>query len=145
MRTRLFAILLVAGITSMARAELKTESFDYKQGDTALEGYLAYDAALPGKHPGVLVVHDWMGQGPFSKSKADALAKLGYVAIAVDIYGKDVRPSNQREASEQAGKFKNDRKLLRARMQAALDVLKARDNVDPSRIAAIGHCFGGTS
>src|SRR5260221_10322490 len=139
MKSRLFVILLISGATSMARAELKTESFEYKQGDTALEGYLAYDTALTGNHPGVLVVHDWMGQGPFSKSKAVALAKLGYVAMAVDIYGKDVRPNNQKEASEQAGKFKNDRKLLRARMQAALDVLKARDNANPPHLPAIGN------
>jgi dienelactone hydrolase len=117
---------------------------EYKQGDTTCEGYLAGDTA-PGKRPGVLVVHDWMGLGKFSMAKADELAKLGCVALAVDIYGKGVRPANSKEAGEQAGKFKSDRALLRARILAALDVLKKNENVDPNRIAAIGYCFGGTT
>jgi len=117
---------------------------EYKQGDTTCEGYLTGDAA-PGKRPGILVVHDWMGLGKFSMAKADELAKMGYVALAVDIYGKGVRPANPKEAGEQAGKFKSDRALLRARILAALDVLKKNEHVDPSRIAAIGYCFGGTT
>jgi dienelactone hydrolase len=135
----------LALISMSVMAEIKTENVDYKQGDTPLEGYLAYDASAQGKLPGVLVVPDWMGPGAFSNAKAEELAKLGYVAFAVDIYGKDVRPKDQKEAGAQAGKFKGDRKLLRARILAALDVLKARPNVDPSRIAAIGFCFGGTT
>jgi dienelactone hydrolase len=115
---------------------------EYKQGDTTLEGYLAGDT---GKRPGVIIVHDWMGPGKFSTAKADELAKLGYVALAADIYGKGVRPANPKEAGEQAGKFKNDRALLRARVLAALDVLKNNKHVDPKRIAAIGYCFGGTT
>ncbi len=117
---------------------------EYKAGDTACEGYLAGDTA-PGKRPGVLVVHDWMGLGKFSMAKADELTRMGYVALAVDIYGKGVRPANPKEAGEQAGKFKSDRALLRVRILAALDVLRKNEHVDSNRIAAIGYCFGGTT
>ena len=133
----LFAIALFA-------LNVDAGMIEYKAGDTTCEGYLAGDTA-PGKRPGVLVVHDWMGLGKFSMAKADELAKMGYVALAVDIYGKGVRPANPKEAGEQAGKFKSDRALLRARILAALDVLKKNEHVDPNHIGAIGYCFGGTT
>ena len=117
---------------------------EYKQGDTVCEGYFTGDTA-PGKRPGVLVIHDWMGLGKFAEAKADELAKLGYVAFAADIYGKGVRPANPQEAGQQAGKYKADRKLLRTRVLAALDVLEKNEHVDTKRIAAIGYCFGGTT
>lgn len=142
---KVVAIVLLSVVAASAHAEVHTEAVAYKQGDTALEGYLAYDTAAEGKRPGILVVHDWMGPGKFSNGRAEELAKLGYVALAVDIYGKDVRPKDNAEAGAQATKYKNDRKLLRERILAALNVLKARDNVDPNKIAAIGYCFGGTT
>lgn len=117
--------------------------FDYPAGPVTCEGYLA--GPTTGQHPGILIVHDWMGPGKFSKAKADELAKLGYVALAVDIYGQGVRPKDAQEAGAQAGKYKSDRPLLRARITAALDALKQNPNVDPKRIAAIGYCFGGTT
>ena len=128
-----------------AYAALHSEVIEYKQGDTTCEGYLAYDDAVKGPRPGVLVVHDWMGCDSYAKMRADMLAKLGYVAFAADIYGKDVRPKGPKEAGAQAGKYKGDRALLRARVNAALDVLKKLPQVDTKRIAAIGYCFGGTT
>jgi dienelactone hydrolase len=118
---------------------------EYKQADTVLEGYLAEPTSGSDKRPGVVVVHDWMGPGRFPTAIADRLAQMGYVAFAADIYGKGVRPTTPREAGELAGKYKADRPLLRARVLAALDVLKRNENVDPKRIAAIGYCFGGTT
>ena len=116
---------------------------EYRQGDTVLEGYLA-DAG-GGQRPGVIIVHDWMGLGRFARAKADELARMGYVAFAADIYGKGVRPTNPKEAGEQAGKFKNDRPLLQTRINAALNTLLKDKHVDPIRVAAIGYCFGGTT
>jgi dienelactone hydrolase len=133
------------GLSGSAKAALHTQTVEYKQGNTVLEGYLAYDDTSGAKRPGVLVVHDWMGIGPFAKGRADELARMGYVAFAADIYGKDVRPKNSKEAGEQAGKYKGDRALLRARVLAALDVLRKQRNVDPNRVVAIGYCFGGTT
>ena len=118
---------------------------EYKQGDVLLEGYLAYDDIFRGKRPGILVVHEWKGLNAYAKRRADMLAQLGYVAFAADIYGKGIRPETIAEAGAVAGKFKEDRVLLRARVNAGLDVLKLQPNVDTSQLAAIGYCFGGTA
>lgn len=121
------------------------ETVEYRDGETLLEGYVAYDPSLEGKRPGVLVIHDWMGLGPYSRMRADQLAALGYVALAADVYGKGVRPVTAQEAAQLAGSFKADRYLLRRRCQAGLDALKGNPLTDTSRMAAIGYCFGGTA
>lgn len=128
----------------MVQAEIVTRTVEYKQGDTPLEGYLAYDDAQTGKRPGILVVHQWMGLTDYEKGRCQMLAKLGYVAFAADIYGKGVRPKTMQEAAAQAGKYKGDRALYRARLKAGLDQLKSEPQVDTSKLAAIGYCFGGT-
>src|SRR5271154_6782724 len=144
MKTKL--TILLAGLFAMnTNAALHTEMIEYKQGDTTCEGYLACDDAVKGPRPGVLVVHDWMGLEGYAKMRADMLAKLGYVAFAADIYGKGMRPANRQEAGALAGKYKGDRALLRARVNAALDVLQKQPQCDTKRIAAIGYCFGGTT
>ncbi len=86
------------------RAAIHTETVEYKQGDATLEGFVAYDDAIQGKRPGVLVVHQWMGLTDYEKHRAEMLAQLGYVAFCADIYGKGVRPQNTAEAGAQAGK-----------------------------------------
>lgn len=136
---------LVFGWTTCSWAELKTQLIEYQQGDAVLEGYLAYDDSFPDKRPGILVVHEWMGLNDYAKLRADMLAKLGYVAFAADIYGKGIRPQTAQAAGKESAKYKNDLPLLRARAQAALDVLKSQSRVDPWRLAAIGYCFGGTT
>jgi len=145
MRLLLASTIVLMGLTSSAGAALKTQTVDYKQGDTVLEGYLSYDDTFTGKRPGVLVVHEWKGLNGYAKRRADMLAHLGYVAFAADIYGKGVRPESIPDAAAISGKFKADRPLLRARVNAGLDVLKSQPNVDASQLAAIGYCFGGTA
>ena len=142
----LCAIMLALALAG-GRAEAKVHSklVEYKQGDTTLEGYLAWDDAAKGKRPGVLVVHAWMGLDDNARQRADMLAQLGYVAFAADIYGKGVRPKNRDEAGKLAGQYKSDRKLLRARVNAGLTELLEQPNVDAARTAAIGYCFGGTT
>jgi dienelactone hydrolase len=137
----LAAAVLLSFTSGMA--QITIESVEYKQGEAVLDGYIAYDAALKGKQPGVVIVHDWMGVSDYVKMRAEQLAKFGYVAFVADIYGKGVRPKNTSEASQQAGKFRADRTLMRARAQAALDRLKQDPRVDIGRIAAMGYCFGG--
>ncbi|RII30599.1 MAG: dienelactone hydrolase [Geobacter sp.] len=139
-------ILMLAALALSVNAEaaVKTKVIEYKQGDTVLEGYLAWDDTKTVKRPGILVVHEWTGLGPYVKRRAEMLARLGYVAFAADIYGKGVRPSTPAEAAKTAAIYKDDRPLMRARARAGLDILKTRKYVDPHRLAAIGYCFGGT-
>jgi dienelactone hydrolase len=125
------------------QAAVKTSYVEYEQGGTALQGYLAYDDAVTGKRPGVLVIHAWTGLGPYVEKRAQQLAALGYVAFAPDIYGKGVRPKTPAEAGATAGIYRRDRALLRSRAQAGLKVLSEQPNVDTSKIAAMGYCFGG--
>jgi len=144
MRNVLITLACVA-LAWTARAELKTETVAYKDGATALEGFLAYDTAFTGKRPAVLVVHQWKGLTDYERKRCEMLAKLGYVAFAVDIYGKGIRPTTVQDAGAQAGKYKGDRALLRQRVNAGLGWLQQQDRVDTKRIAAIGYCFGGTT
>ncbi len=141
----LVSIIAVLLFAVTVRAEIRTEAVEYKQGDTVLEGYLAYDDAVKSKRPGVLIVHEWMGVNPYVKKRAEQIAKLGYVAFAADIYGKGVRPKNSDEAAAESKKYKTDRQLMRARVNAGLDVLKNHKLADTKRSAAIGYCFGGTT
>jgi len=142
---KLIPIVLATACAVSAQAKIVTQTIAYKQGDATLEGYLAYDDAAAGKRPGVLVVHQWLGLTDYEKHRAEQLASLGYVAFCADIYGKGIRPKDTSEAGAQAGKYKGDRALLRARVNAGLDVLKKNELVDPRRVAAIGYCFGGTT
>ena len=142
---RLAACFLTLTLVANAFATVRTEIIEYKEGDTTLEGLLAYDDAKSGQRPGVLVVHQWKGLGSYEKRRAEMLAKLGYTVFAVDIYGKGVRADNPKDAAALAGKYKSDRALLRARVAAGLAVLQRQPLTDAGRVAAIGYCFGGTT
>lgn len=135
---------VLAGV-SPAQAGVKTEVVEYRHGDVVLEGYLAYDDSIQGKRPGVVVVHEWNGHTPYVRMRAEQLARLGYVAFALDMYGKGVRAKDAKEAAALAGIYMGDRKLMRARAAAGLEVLRNRPEADPARLAAIGYCFGGTT
>jgi dienelactone hydrolase len=126
-------------LAAAARAELRTEEVEYKDGEAVLLGYLAYDDALAGPRPGVLVVHEWWGHDAYARRRAEDVARLGYVAFALDMYGKGVRAETPEQAAPLATKFRRDRK----RAAAGLAVLRRHARVDPARIAAIGYCFGG--
>lgn len=130
-----------------AMAVLQKQNIEYAGADQArLESYLAFEDTGAQKKPAILIVPDWMGLGDFAKNKAEELAKMGYVALAVDVYGKGVRPQNQQEASQFADKYRDgDRQVLRQRMQAAFDSVQGLNNVDPKKIIVIGYCFGGTA
>jgi dienelactone hydrolase len=111
------ALACLSGIT-VAQAAIKTKAVEYKQGDTVLEGFLAWDDAQQGKRPGVLVVHEWDGLGDYVKMRAEMLAKLGFIAFAPDIYGKGVRPATPQQAAQESSKYGKDRPLMRQRVQA---------------------------
>jgi dienelactone hydrolase len=144
MKALLGGLFMVALCATGAQAEIRTERIEYRHGDAVLAGYLAYDAAVTGKRPGVLVVHEWWGVNDYAKRRVEQLARLGYVAFALDMYGGGISTTDPKEAERLAGLFRNDRPLGRARAATGLEVLRKRPQVDPARIAAIGYCFGGT-
>lgn len=144
MKKLLFLLPLLCMAIS-AEASVKTKTVEYKQGDTVLEGYLAWDDATLVKRPGILVIHEWTGINDHIRQRTEMLAQLGYVAFAADIYGKGIRPSVPSDAAKTAGIYKNDRTLMRARARAGLEELKKQKLVDTQRLAAIGFCFGGTT
>lgn len=127
------------------QAAVHTETVTYEQGGTTLEGYIAYDSAVQGPRPAVLVIHQWKGLTDYEKKRCHMLAELGYTAFAVDIYGKGIRPATTAEAGKLAGQYKSDRALLKARVNAGLDALLKSGKATPNKVAAIGYCFGGTT
>lgn len=139
---RYFVFLLSVLSCSISLAEVKTKVIEYKDGDVVLEGFMAWDDAAKSA-PGVLIVHQWLGLTDYEKGRAEQLAKLGYVAFALDIYGKGVRPANPQAAGAKAGEYKNDRELYRRRLLKGLEVLTESANVQKDKVAAIGYCFGG--
>jgi dienelactone hydrolase len=144
MRILFSGILSFLSLAVAASAQIVRETVEYEQGGTPLEGYLAYDESDKGVRPGVIVIHEWNGLGDYVKMRADELARLGYVALAIDIYGKGVRPSTPQEMGAQASKYRNDIPLMRSRAEAGLDeLLRRSDLVDSAKIAVIGYCFGG--
>ncbi|PKL92247.1 MAG: dienelactone hydrolase [Candidatus Goldiibacteriota bacterium HGW-Goldbacteria-1] len=144
MKKTLFAvfILFLAGVL---HAKIVTKSVDYEQDGVVLEGFLAYDDAVKGKVPGVLIIHEWNGLQDYMKKRAVQTAGLGYVAFAADIYGKGIRPKNREESGKEAGKYRGDRKLMRARANAGLNELKKFKFTDADKLAVMGYCFGGTA
>lgn len=140
----LFSLVFLFACLS-ARGEIKTQTVLYGPPSSPIEGFIAYDDARKQPAPGVLVIHEWWGLNDFIRGRTVELAKLGYVAFAADIYGKGVRAGSPEEAGKLAKKFLSDRKLLRNRARAALDELQKAPQVDKSRLAVIGFCFGGTA
>ncbi len=140
----IFLLIIIGSPMTSAHAKLVTKAVEYKQGDTVLEGYLAYDDAIKGKRPGVMVVHEWWGLNDYAKKRAEQLAEMGYVAFAADMYGKGVTTKDPQEAGRLAGLLRGQ-PLLRERAQAGLKVLAQLGLADPKRLAAIGFCFGGST
>ena len=132
------------GWASALQAAVQTRAVAYTHEDAELEGFLAWDDAVDGPRPGVLVFHAWMGLGDFARDRARELAGLGYVAFAVDMYGPGNQPQNRQEAAALSGGFKADRARMRGRAQAGMDVLAGNELCAGQPVAAIGYCFGGT-
>ena len=135
------AFLALAG--AVARAEVKTKVIDYSQGDTALQGFLAWDDAAKGKRPGVLVIHEAWGENQHARDQAVRLAKAGYVGFALDMYGKGKVTTHLEDAKAFMAEASKDPAVIRARFEAARKLLEGQPQVDRKRIGAVGYCFGG--
>ncbi|EED33148.1 dienelactone hydrolase family protein [gamma proteobacterium NOR5-3] len=116
---------------------------DYDVAGATHQAFVAWDDALPGPRPGVMIAHAWGGRSEFEEDKARWLAQQGYVGVAIDMYGKGVRGSSPEENAALMTPLVEDRAELQARMLAAYAVMQALDTVDTSRCAAMGYCFGG--
>jgi dienelactone hydrolase len=136
--------MVIAMLAMQARAAIHTEKITYKEGDVELHGYLAYDKAVSAKRPAVLVVHEWWGLNDHARSKAEALAKAGYVALALDMYGEGKTTEHPEKAGEWAGYIRNNMDVGRQRFNAGLDKLRKHPLTLTDQVAAIGYCFGGT-
>lgn len=120
-----------------------SNTVNYVDGDTVLEAFFAYDDAIVGRRPAVLINHTWGGRDDFVANKAVKLAELGYVGFALDMYGKGVLGSGPEENAKLMQPFIDDRALLQRRIGAALATVKLLPWVDDKKCAAIGFCFGG--
>jgi dienelactone hydrolase len=138
-----FAMTAVLLSLAPGRANIKTREVEYRQGDTVLQGFVTWDDAIPGKRPGVLVVHEWWGLDEHARNQARRLAEAGYVGFALDMYGKGKVATHPQEAQAFVVEATKDPAVVAARFNAGLEQLKRDPHVDPKRIAAIGYCFGG--
>ncbi len=123
---------------------MKTRTLDYEDGSRLLEGYLACpDTDLP--RPAVMVAHDWSGRREFANQAAERIAAMGYVGFALDMYGKGIIGADGDAEKNGAlmSPFAKDRALLRRRINVALDTIRQLPEVDATRVAAMGYCFGG--
>jgi len=130
-------------VATIARAGIVGKDVEYKADTLVMKGYLAYDDKVAGKRPGVLVVHEWWGHNEYARQRAEMLAELGYVALAVDMYGNGKQAGHPDDAAKFAGEVMNNMSSMKARFLAAMEVLKRDEHVDPTRLGAIGYCFGG--
>jgi dienelactone hydrolase len=140
---RILLILLLCGFGSAAQAAVRGEEVNYEANGTTLKGYIAYDDAIKGKRPGVLVVHEWWGQNEYARKRARMLAELGYTALAVDMYGEGWTADNPKDAGDLAYGISSDMPLEKERFEAGMQFLLNHATVDPNEIAAFGYCFGG--
>ena len=142
---KMVILVLVLGITGVAYGAPKIigQSVDYTSQDVTLKGYLAFDENLEGKRPGVLVVHEWWGLNEYARKRAQMLAELGYVALAVDMYGDGKTAMHPDDAGKFSSELMKNFDVARTRFLAAIDFLKQQSMVDSANIAAIGYCFGG--
>ncbi len=145
MKRLLATILALIVCQAAVWAEVKTETLTYKHGDQTFKGFLAWDDAVQGKRPGILVVHEWWGLNDYARKRAEQLAKMGYVAFAADMYGDGKTTEHPKEAGALAGMVRKNEKEWRARALAGLKVLRDNPHVDAGRLAAIGYCFGGST
>jgi dienelactone hydrolase len=151
---KLFLLAIPAIVASCGQTQQSSEQPDpmqnivgtevtYEGDSITMKGYVAYDASLTGPRPGVIVVHEWWGHNSHARNSADKLAKAGYVAFALDMYGDGKQVDHPKDAGAFASAVMEDFEGAKARFEAAMNALKSNPACDTARIAAIGYCFGG--
>ncbi|MCX7420812.1 MAG: dienelactone hydrolase family protein [Planctomycetia bacterium] len=145
MRRLVMSLVLILITSLSAQAAVQTKMVTYKHGDLECRGFLAWDDAVQGTRPGVLVVHEWWGLDEYARQRATQLAKLGYVAFAADMYGEGKTADHPDNARQMATTVRMNVENWRKRATVALDVLKSQPQCDCNKLAAIGYCFGGST
>jgi len=123
---------------------LEGNEITYSTDSTQMKGYIVHDKSKEGKRPGIIVVHEWWGHNDYTRERADMLAKLGYTAMAIDMYGDGKQAAHPQDAGKFSGMVMQNMDVAKARFEAALAILKSDPTVDADHIAAIGYCFGGS-
>jgi len=141
---KLIFIATLLFLSSGAQAMVQGKEVTYSNNGEILKGYIAYDDAIKGKRPGVLVVHEWWGHNEYARKRARMLAELGYTALALDMYGDGKQAHHPDEAGKFAGEVAKNLPLAKARFESAMKFLKEQQSVDANNIAAFGYCFGGS-
>jgi dienelactone hydrolase len=138
-------LLCLAPALLTAQTSMKGEEVTYASAEgIPLKGYVAYNSKQKGKRPAIVVIHEWWGSNAYVRKRADMLAQLGYIAIALDMYGEGKQAATPKEAGDMAGQFYGNPDLVKARIQAAVNKLKEYPEADASKMACIGYCFGGS-
>lgn len=130
-------------IATSVQAKVHSEVVNYQIDGQAFQGYLSYDDEITGKRPGILVVHEWWGHNAYARKRADMLAKLGYSAFALDMYGAGKLAAHPDDASKFMQAVLADIKVAEKRFNVAMRLIQNHPTVDATKIAAIGYCFGG--
>lgn len=130
--------------TASTAPSIKEENVSYSADTAALNGFVAYDQNSTAKRPVVLIVHEWWGPGEYVRSRAKQLAEMGYLAMAIDMFGNGKMGNNPQEAMALVKPFYGNGALIKSRFDAALNKIKTYPQADTANIAAIGYCFGGT-
>jgi dienelactone hydrolase len=141
---RVFLALALLTLSSLTQAAIKTQEIPYQSADgTQLIGYYAYDDAIKGPRPGIVVVHEWWGLNDYAKRRARDLAGLGYSALAIDMYGEGKNTEHPKDAMAFMQAANKDAGAASKRFEAGLDLLQKQPQTDPQKLGAIGYCFGG--
>jgi dienelactone hydrolase len=140
----LFCFIGLMFAFSAAFAAVQGKEVSYSANGTTLKGYVAYDDAVKGKRPGILVIHEWWGHNEYARKRARMLAEHGYTALAVDMYGDGKQAHHPDDAKKFSSEVAKNAVLAKARFDAAYNLLSKEETVDAGKIGAIGYCFGGS-
>lgn len=155
---KLFSVFLLSGITlffsckshdkkkddaAAKEPKLKEEVISYRVDSLNMNSFVVYDENIEGKRPAILVIHEWWGLNDYAKMRARKLAELGYIAMAVDMYGNGQMGNDPDAAGKLAMPFYTNPEIAKKHFDAALENFKKNPAVDPANMAVMGYCFGG--
>ncbi|MGA8032545.1 MAG: dienelactone hydrolase family protein [Casimicrobiaceae bacterium] len=143
MKMQFLGALLALLITAPALAAIKETPITYNDGETTMRGFVVYDTAKVGKRPGIVIVHEWWGITKHMHNEARRLARQGYTALIADMYGDGKTADNPKDAGALSGSVMKNPQVMESRFNAAREQLAKQPTVDPTRIGAVGYCFGG--